>query len=53
MIDGVFLFRPELNDCWDYRIFVEVTQAIAQERALARDSGWIGSEAEARRRYQA
>lgn len=37
LFDGVFLFRPELNDCWDYRIFVAVDFEIAVARAVARD----------------
>lgn len=37
LFDGVFLFRPELNDCWDYRIFVAVDFEIAIARAVARD----------------
>ncbi len=53
LIDGVFLFRPELNDCWDYRIFVEVTQVIAMERGIARDVPRLGSEDDLRRRYEA
>lgn len=24
LVDGVFLFRPELNDLWDIRIFVDI-----------------------------
>ena len=52
LIDGVFLFRPELNDCWDYRVFIEVEQSLAVERGLKRDLVWIKDEAEARRRYE-
>ena len=37
LFDGVFLFRPELNDCWDYRIFVAVDFEVAIARAVARD----------------
>jgi uridine kinase len=52
LLDGVFLFRPELNDCWDYRIFIEVDSAVALERGLARDAGWMGSDEIARERYE-
>jgi uridine kinase len=52
LLDGVFLFRPELNDCWNYRIFIEVDPAVALERGLARDAGWMGSPEIARERYE-
>ena len=52
LIDGIFLFRPELNDCWDYRVFIEVQQSLAVERGIKRDLVWIKDEAEARRRYE-
>jgi uridine kinase len=37
LFDGVFLFYPELNDYWDYRIFVAAHFEIAVARAFARD----------------
>jgi uridine kinase len=39
LFDGVFLFRPELNDCWDYRIFVaaDIEIAIVRDRARGAD----------------
>ncbi len=37
LFDGVFLLRPELNDCWDYRVFVQVDFEIAVPRAIQRD----------------
>ena len=52
IVDGVFLFRPELNGCWDYHVWIEVDQRLAMERGIARDAGWMGSPAEARRRYE-
>ena len=52
VFDGVFLFRPELNGYWDFRIFVNVSWEVAQERAIRRDSLLMGGEAEARRRYK-
>jgi uridine kinase len=51
LFDGVFLFRPELNDCWDYRIFVHADFEIALERALVRDEKLFGSAENARARY--
>jgi len=37
LFDGVFLLRPELDECWDYRVFVAVDFEIAVARAIARD----------------
>jgi uridine kinase len=52
LIDGVFLFRPEINYLWDYRIFLDVDLAIAYERGVSRDHEWIGSRAKAQERYE-
>jgi uridine kinase len=52
IVDGVFLFRPELNDCWDYRVFIEVDQGVVLEHGLRRDAAWMGSPDEARERYE-
>jgi uridine kinase len=38
IVDGIFLQRAELDDCWDFRIFVDVSFGEALRRALARDS---------------
>ena len=51
IFDGVFLLRPELNRYWNLRIFVNVSIEVARERAVRRDSLWMGGETEARRRY--
>jgi uridine kinase len=51
LVDGVFLLRPELNEAWDYRVFIEVELGVAYERGIERDASWMGGEAEARRRY--
>jgi uridine kinase len=42
LADGVFLFRPELNDFWDVRIFVDADMEVATHRAIERDLafGW-------------
>jgi uridine kinase len=37
LFDGVFLLRPELNDLWDFRVFVEVDAEEALRRAVVRD----------------
>jgi uridine kinase len=52
LFDGVFLFRPELEACWDLRIWVEVTFEVALGRAIQRDSEMFGGEAAVRKRYQ-
>jgi uridine kinase len=38
VVDGVFLQRPELDDLWDLRIWIEISFEHALERALARDA---------------
>lgn len=53
VVDGVFLFRPELDDLWDVRVFVDVDPATQEQRVLARDVGRIGSAEEVRARYAA
>lgn len=50
--DGVFLFRPELDDCWDYRIFVHVDDAVAMQRAVQRDQALLGAAEAVRERYR-
>jgi len=54
VVDGVFLQRPELADCWDVVVFVSVRPEEALRRALERDRGRFGraTEERYRRRYQ-
>ena len=47
IVDGVFAFRPAINDYWDLRIWLDVTPEISVKRGGARDENWAGSEAEA------
>lgn len=42
LFDGIFLLRPELVDCWDFTIFVQVTFETVLARAVLRDHGLIG-----------
>ncbi|RPJ50665.1 MAG: uridine kinase [Chloroflexi bacterium] len=46
LFDGIFLHRPELVDCWDFSIFVQVTYETVLTRAVKRDGarmgGWQG-----------
>jgi uridine kinase len=50
--DGVFLQRPELEPCWDLRIYVDVGFDTVLARGVARDQRWMGSAADAERRYR-
>jgi uridine kinase len=52
LFDGVFLFRPELNHYWDYRVFVHVPFEVALTRAVSRDVVLFGSAAEVVIRYR-
>lgn len=42
LFDGVFLLRPELADCWDVSIFVQVSFETVLARAVQRDSALLG-----------
>lgn len=37
VVDTVFAFRPEWDDLWDYRIWLEVEPAVSLLRGVARD----------------
>jgi uridine kinase len=43
-VDSVFAFRPEYNDCWEYRIWLEVDPDTALWRGIARDRATEGVE---------
>jgi uridine kinase len=49
IVDGIFLLRRDLNDLWDFRIFIHIEPEESIGRGVARD----GPEAEGlyRRRY--
>ncbi|NAZ84087.1 uridine kinase [Kineococcus sp. R8] len=54
VVDSVFAFRPEIDELWDYRIWLEVGAEDALRRGIARDTDREGAaEAEAlhRNRY--
>ena len=57
IVDGVFAFRTEINDCWDLRIWLDVPTQVSLHRGVHRDGGdgWAGSQAETihRTRYLA
>ena len=48
IVDSVFAFRPEYNDCWEYRIWLEVDPQIALWRGISRDCAAEGFEEAAR-----
>ena len=37
IVDGVFLFRPELDDLWSLRVFVEISEEESLRRGVGRD----------------
>lgn len=37
IVDGVFAFRPELNDLWDLRIWVDIDADLSTSRGIRRD----------------
>jgi uridine kinase len=47
IVDGVFAFRPELDEHWDYRIWLHVDRETSLRRGAQRDREWAGSEVEA------
>lgn len=51
LFDGVFLMRPELEECWDYRVFVDVDFEEAIRRAVQRDQPLFDTEDSTLERY--
>ncbi|RJL33604.1 uridine kinase [Bailinhaonella thermotolerans] len=47
IVDGVFAFRPEINEYWDFRVRLEVSPDTTLRRGAGRDRDWAGAEAEA------
>jgi uridine kinase len=37
IVDGVFLQRPELNDLWDFRVYIQIEPGESIRRGVARD----------------
>jgi uridine kinase len=48
IVDTVFAFRPEYNDCWEYRIWLDVYAKAALHRGISRDYAAEGIEEAAR-----
>jgi uridine kinase len=44
IVDSVFAFRPEYNEFWDYRIWLEVAPDLALRRGIARDAEMEGAQ---------
>ena len=52
ILDASFLLRPEIRDCFDYRIFVQTSFEVAEGRGVARDHQSLGGIEEAQRLYR-
>ncbi|KID31230.1 hypothetical protein HQ32_01048 [Prauserella sp. Am3] len=46
IVDGVFAFRPEINDYWEFRIWLDVNPETSVSRGVRRDRQWADTEAE-------
>ena len=55
IVDGQFACRPEINDHWDFRVWLDVDPETSYRRGAARNAQWLGSQAEVlqRLRYMA
>ncbi|MFC2075366.1 hypothetical protein ACFLRA_03750 [Bdellovibrionota bacterium] len=52
LFEGVFLFRPELEKYWDYKIFVDIDFQTSLQRGLERDGKWMGGDSITERKYR-
>ncbi len=51
LFEGVFLYRPELNSHWDFRIFVDIDFDTSLARGIKRDAEILGGEDATREKY--
>jgi uridine kinase len=51
LFDGLFLFRSSINEYWDLRILLNVSSDESISRAVARDTGVIGTAEIVRKKY--
>jgi uridine kinase len=52
IVDGVFLFRPELDDLWSFRLFVQISEEESLRRGARRDRALHPSHAAAEHLYR-
>src|SRR5262249_28234790 len=48
VVDGVFAFRPEYDDFWEVRIWIDVTESESRRLGVARDTELEGHDEAAR-----
>ena len=51
LVDGMFLHRDELMDCWDFSVFLDVPFAVSYRRMAARDGSNPDPDAPENHRY--
>lgn len=51
LFEGVFLYRPEIDGFWDFRVFVDIPLSVSLDRGVVRDAEHFGGEEGARERY--
>jgi len=51
LFEGVFLFRPEIDPWWDYRVFVDASFEVVLQRAIARDGSRMGGKRSTENKY--
>jgi uridine kinase len=42
VVDGVFAMRPQLDSCWDLRIWLHIDPELSLRRGIARDTEMEG-----------
>lgn len=52
VVDGGFLYRPELDDLWDFRIYLHIDFDLVLTRGSQRDQAWMVSLEAAQARYR-
>lgn len=50
--EGIFLFRQEMVDTWDLKVWIEMSTENSLERGSVRDAEFFGSRAQAATEYQ-
>lgn len=52
LMDGIFLFQPQLTSYWDFKIFLQISFETLLERALIRDGDKLGTTNEIEEMYK-